>query len=113
MRYYASDRCPLIQSRAAGSLCSHLTLIMHARDVVKSVITESIGEREMQSSRLCCPVVELRQYTLHPGKRDVLIDLFDREFLETQEEVGMRIIGQFRDLLIIKIALFGSEVFVI
>ena len=52
----------------------------------------------MQSSRLCCPVVELRQYTLHPGKRDVLIDLFDREFVEAQEEVGMKIIGQFRDL---------------
>jgi hypothetical protein len=40
----------------------------------------------------------LRQYTLHPGKRDVLIDLFDREFVETQEEVGIKIIGQFRDL---------------
>ena len=46
----------------------------------------------------CCPVVELRQYTLHPGKRDVLIELFDREFVETQEAVGMKIIGQFRDL---------------
>src|SRR5438552_16977827 len=43
------------------------------------------------------PVVELRQYTLHPGQRDVLIDLFDREFVETQEEVGMRVIGQFRN----------------
>jgi len=42
-------------------------------------------------------VVELRQYTLHPGQRDVLIDLFDREFLETQEAVGMRVFGQFRD----------------
>ena len=52
----------------------------------------------MQPSRLCCPVVELRQYTLHHGKRDVLIDLFDREFVESQEELGMRIIGQFRDL---------------
>jgi len=61
-------------------------------------MTESAGEREMQSSRLCCPVVELRQYTLHPGKRDVLIDLFDREFVETQEEVAIKIIGQFRDL---------------
>ena len=61
-------------------------------------MTESVGEIEMQSSRLCCPVVELRQYTLHPGKRDVLIDLFDREFVETQEEVGIKIIGQFRDL---------------
>jgi len=44
------------------------------------------------------PVVELRQYTLHPGQRDVLIDLFDREFVETQEAVGMAILGQFRDL---------------
>jgi len=35
---------------------------------------------------------------LHPGKRDVLIDLFDREFVESQEALGMKIIGQFRDL---------------
>lgn len=44
------------------------------------------------------PIVELRQYTLHPGKRDVLVDLFDREFIESQEALGMRVIGQFRDL---------------
>lgn len=47
---------------------------------------------------LCCPVLELRQYTLHPGQRDVLIRLFDREFVETQEAVGMRVVGQFRDM---------------
>ncbi len=35
---------------------------------------------------------------MHPGKRDVLIDLFDREFIESQEVLGIRIIGQFRDL---------------
>jgi hypothetical protein len=46
----------------------------------------------------CCPIVELRQYTLHPGERDVLIDLFDREFVESQEALGMKIIGQFRNL---------------
>jgi len=46
----------------------------------------------------CCPVLELRQYSLHPGARDTLIRLFDREFVETQEAVGMRIVGQFRDL---------------
>lgn len=45
-----------------------------------------------------CAVLELRQYTLHPHQRDVLIDLFDREFVETQEAHGMRVIGQFRDL---------------
>ncbi|HEU5251458.1 MAG TPA: NIPSNAP family protein, partial [Thermoanaerobaculia bacterium] len=43
-------------------------------------------------------VVELRQYTLHPGTREVLIDLFEREFVESQEELGMSVIGQFRDL---------------
>ncbi|WP_232226667.1 NIPSNAP family protein [Rubrobacter radiotolerans] len=46
----------------------------------------------------CCPVVELRQYGLHPGRREELISLFDREFVETQEAVGMSVIGQFRDL---------------
>ncbi|KGQ18371.1 NIPSNAP family containing protein [Lysobacter dokdonensis DS-58] len=45
-----------------------------------------------------CPVVELRQYTLHPGQRDVLIALFEREFLDTQETTGIRVLGQFRDL---------------
>jgi hypothetical protein len=43
-------------------------------------------------------VLELRQYTLHSGKRDVLIDLFDHNFVEGQEALGMRVIGQFRDL---------------
>jgi quinol monooxygenase YgiN len=35
---------------------------------------------------------------LHPGRRDELIALFDREFVETQEAVGMTVLGQFRDL---------------
>jgi quinol monooxygenase YgiN len=43
-------------------------------------------------------VFELRQYTLHPGQREVLIELFDREFVESQENLGMEIVGQFRDL---------------
>jgi len=44
------------------------------------------------------PVVELRRYTLRPGARETLIDIFDREFVESQEAVGMRVIGQFRDI---------------
>jgi hypothetical protein len=43
-------------------------------------------------------IVELRQYTLHPGQRDVLIELFDRELVESQEATGMAVLGQFRDL---------------
>jgi hypothetical protein len=46
----------------------------------------------------CCPIVELRQYTVHADRRDDLVTLFDREFVETQEVLGMRLVGQFRDL---------------
>ena len=43
-------------------------------------------------------VVELRQYRMRPGRRDELIDLFEREFVESQEARGMSLLGQFRDL---------------
>jgi hypothetical protein len=46
----------------------------------------------------CCSVVELRQYAMRPGRRDALIELFDSELVEPQEEVGAHIVGQFRDL---------------
>lgn len=51
----------------------------------------------------CCdisrsaPIVELREYTLHPGGREKLIEVFDQHLVEPQEETGMRVIGQFRD----------------
>lgn len=51
-----------------------------------------------QSGPGALPIVELRQYTLHPGKTDVLVELFEREFIESQEAVGMKVLGQFRDL---------------
>ena len=40
-------------------------------------------------------VVELRQYTLHPGRRAELVELFDREFVEPQEQHGLQVIGTF------------------
>ncbi|TWF76835.1 quinol monooxygenase YgiN [Pseudonocardia hierapolitana] len=43
-------------------------------------------------------ILELRQYTLHPGRRDELIELFEREFVESQEELGAQIVGTFRDV---------------
>lgn len=43
-------------------------------------------------------VVELRRYTLHPGSREVLLDLFERELVAPQEAAGMRLGGRFRDL---------------
>jgi hypothetical protein len=46
----------------------------------------------------CCAVIDLRQYTLHPDQRDTLIDVFDTYLVDGQEQTGMHIVGQFRDL---------------
>ncbi len=43
-------------------------------------------------------MLELRQYTLRPGRRDDLIELFEGELVRPQEAVGMRVLGTFRDL---------------
>lgn len=43
-------------------------------------------------------VVELRRYAMHPGRRDELIELFEREFIETQEACGMMAFGHYRDV---------------
>lgn len=43
-------------------------------------------------------IIELRQYTLKSGQRDVLIELFEKEFIEPQNCVGAKVIGTFRDL---------------
>jgi quinol monooxygenase YgiN len=42
-------------------------------------------------------IVELRRYALRPGARETLIELFEREFVETQEAFGIRVLGTFRD----------------
>ena len=42
-------------------------------------------------------VVELRQYALKPGATDTLVEVFEREFVESQEELGMAIGGLFID----------------
>lgn len=44
------------------------------------------------------PIVDLRMYTHQPGRRDDFIQLFEREFIETQEAVGIQVLGQFYDL---------------
>jgi hypothetical protein len=44
----------------------------------------------------CCRVIELRRYVLEPGQREVMIEIFDRCFVESQEELGIRVVGQFR-----------------
>lgn len=68
---------------------------MLAPHVPRALVARS---QTASASKPSLPIVELRQYTLRTGKRDVLIELFEREFIESQESTGMTILGQFRDL---------------
>jgi hypothetical protein len=43
-------------------------------------------------------VIELRQYTLRPRRRDAMIEIFESNLIEPQEDAGGTIIGHFRDL---------------
>jgi quinol monooxygenase YgiN len=43
-------------------------------------------------------VFELRNYAMQPGRRDELIDMFERHFIESQEALGSLIVGIFRNL---------------
>lgn len=42
-------------------------------------------------------IVELRQYQIEPGARDAFVALFEDKLVDSQEAVGMRLVGQFRD----------------
>lgn len=42
-------------------------------------------------------VVELRRYLMKPGRRDELVALFEREFIETQQAVGLQVLGIFTE----------------
>ncbi len=44
------------------------------------------------------PVVELRKYRIKPRRRDELIELFEEQFIESQETCGMAPLGHFRDV---------------
>jgi hypothetical protein len=80
-----------------GSLFSHavktMRLMLFPLACLMGVTMDSMSSPEAG----CCPVLELRQYTLKAGQREVLIDLFDRHFVEPQEAAGMTLAGQFRD----------------
>jgi hypothetical protein len=43
-------------------------------------------------------VFELRNYEMRPGGRDRLISMFERHFLESQEALGVIVVGIFRNL---------------
>ena len=43
-------------------------------------------------------IYEFRDYTLHPGQRETLIELFEHEFIEPQKALGAHVRAIFRDV---------------
>lgn len=86
--------------RARQTLLSRLLQMLSVSAVAASPGTSLAAPADVATAKDAAEqaVIELRQYTLHPGKRDTLITLFEREFLESQEQTGLRVLGQFRDL---------------
>lgn len=90
---------PTLSSNRKLVACSALVVFELLASFHPTAISVSAATPEVSATPAdySCNVFELRQYTLKPGQRDVLIELFDREFVETQEAVGVRVYGQFRD----------------
>jgi hypothetical protein len=68
-----------------------------SEELAKTPAAGDMSDAHAPGVETCCPIFELRQYTLKPGRRDELIALFEEHFIEGQEQYGMRILGQFRD----------------
>src|ERR1035438_2885433 len=58
------------------------------------LLSQRFGESDMTEDG----VLELRQYTLLGGKRDTLISIFEKNFIEPQNALGAHVLGTFRDL---------------
>jgi hypothetical protein len=70
---------------------------MQIKTALAALLATQLAAALPAQAQTCCAVVELRQYITYPGRRDELITLFEREFIESQEAVGIRVLGLFRD----------------
>jgi hypothetical protein len=68
------------------------------RALLAALLAAFMMTAHADTSAMAASVLELRQYKIFAGKRDQMIGLFDSTFVESQEELGMRLLGQFRDL---------------
>jgi hypothetical protein len=76
----------------------HRTILFGLSCLLFARGSPAVGSPGPQADASCCSVVELRQYTLHPGRREPFIELFDGTFADPLDATGMTVIGEFRDL---------------
>ncbi|HWE46758.1 MAG TPA: hypothetical protein VG407_12095 [Caulobacteraceae bacterium] len=71
---------------------------MNRRDAILGAGAAAVARSVKAEPHAGFPILELRQYTLHGGKRDVLVGLFESYFIEPQDALEGHILGMFRDL---------------
>ena len=85
-------------SAALAALAGSQTLAAATTALFRDQLARDALMTTTVERRCACPLIELRQYTLQAGTRERFIALFEREFIESQEELGITVIGQYRDL---------------
>ena len=66
--------------------------------LVPIVLLLAVSATSVSQAQSFSNFLELRIYTTKPEARDRFLDFFEEHYLESQEVLGMRIWGQFRDL---------------
>jgi quinol monooxygenase YgiN len=82
----------------AGRALAALTWAMASATAIAAPGGRPDPQTRRPAMTRCCGIFELRQYTTYPGKRDTLIALFERDFIESQEAAGIQLVAQFRDI---------------
>jgi hypothetical protein len=85
--------------RASGSVAASRWIgTLGAFTLLIPALASASTAADARQTVACCQVLELRQYSLHPGRREQFIELFDSTFADPLDAAGMTVIGQFRDL---------------
>jgi quinol monooxygenase YgiN len=74
--------------------------MLNRRTFTRSIIATAAipGCASLKANMTNHALFELRDYSLHQGQREILIDLFEAHFIESQNELGAHVRAIFRDI---------------
>ena len=72
-------------------------MYQHLVTVIAASLAMAPGAQGTTTALPSHPVLDSGSTKLVPGAQDRFIALFDKEFVESQETLGMRLVGQFHD----------------
>jgi hypothetical protein len=85
-----------VYSRRRGSVNRRICVAAYLALATLALSFAPLLASAQDSPIRCCPIVEIRQYTVTPGSIDAFVELFERYFIEGQEADGITVVGTFR-----------------